>query len=251
LGFAAAVVIAVLAELLIAWIEPPYHSFLAYSAVTDAVVAIGIAGEILLGTIWNNKIQTELRKRSNDKVAEAIELAAKASERTAILEKETVEAKLELQRLITPRSQRIIGENAEKIVAAILPFAGTKFDIGHAREGREHWDFLWVLEPLLVKAEWVFADWNPGPLPLPGRIRPGVFPKINWTMIPHTYGEANVSNVVLDLSPENRERLLPAANALACVLNEVGVAAMVPERLGPNRVSATADAIHILVGPKE
>jgi hypothetical protein len=71
LGFAGLVVVSVIAELAIAWAAPPYLLFLRLSAVADGGIAIGIVGEIALGTIWNNRIQTELRKRSNEKVADA------------------------------------------------------------------------------------------------------------------------------------------------------------------------------------
>jgi hypothetical protein len=89
------VVIAVIAELVIAWIEPPYKTFLAESAITDAAIALGIVGEVMFGML-DGRIQTELRRRSNDMVAEAntiaaqaIKEAAEARERTAEVEKLT------------------------------------------------------------------------------------------------------------------------------------------------------------------
>lgn len=83
---AALVIVGVIAEVVIAWIEPPYLTFLRESFITDAAVGIGITGEVLLGTMWNGKIQTELRKRYTEKLADAIERAAK-------LEKEAAEAR--------------------------------------------------------------------------------------------------------------------------------------------------------------
>jgi hypothetical protein len=132
------------------------------------------------------------------------------------------------------------------MVERLKPFAGTKFDIGHSKYGREEWDFLWLFEPLPAAAGWLFLDWVPGSLP-----HPGVFRKVNWTMKPHVYGTANVSNVVIELSPENRKKLLPAATALAEALSAVGIDAGIGADQPINWVSTTADAIHILVGPKE
>jgi hypothetical protein len=92
---AALVVVGIIAELVIAYIAPPYNSFLTDSTIADAAVAIGIVGEVSFG-MWNNRTQTELRKRSNDKLSDAIDRAAKlereaaeARERTAAIERLT------------------------------------------------------------------------------------------------------------------------------------------------------------------
>lgn len=82
IGCGALVVAAVIAELVIAWIEPPYNSFLTDSAITDAAIAIGIVGEVMFG-MWDGRLQTELRKRSNDKVEAATLRAARAEEQLA------------------------------------------------------------------------------------------------------------------------------------------------------------------------
>jgi hypothetical protein len=99
MGFAGLVVISVIAELIIAWAQPPYLLFLTESAITDAAVAIGIAGEVLLGTIWNNRIQTELRKRSNASLAAAVKVAGIANERAAKADL----ARAELEDQLRPR----------------------------------------------------------------------------------------------------------------------------------------------------
>jgi hypothetical protein len=181
---------------------------------------------------------------------EAGKAAGNALVRAAELEKEAAALKLELERLSTPRVRLMTPEASAVLLEKLKPFAGTKFDIGHAQSGREQWDFLWVLEPIFQQAGWEFIDWNPGPLPLPGQARAGVFVKLNWTMRTHVYGIANVSNVSVELSPELREQLLPAAEALVSALNEVGIAAVV-EHQPISAVSATKDAIHFLVGDRE
>ena len=135
------------------------------------------------------------------------------------------------------RRARSIGpDKSAKIVAAIRPFAGTNFDIGHAPIAREQWDFLWQLEPVFPKAGWVFKEW----------MGHG-FSKLNWTMTPHYYGEANVLNVSIQVDAQSRDRLLPAAEALVKVLNEIGITAAI-ETTGSG--SGNVDAVHILVGEK-
>lgn len=84
LGGAGVVVAAVIAELVIAWIEPPYISFLADSAIADAAIAVGITVEVVLGTMWNNHIQTELRKRSNTRLEGAIKETGIANARASV-----------------------------------------------------------------------------------------------------------------------------------------------------------------------
>jgi hypothetical protein len=78
-GFAGIVVAAVIAEIVIAYIHPPYDSLLNEWGTTlaDAAVAFGIAGEIIFSRL-DARIQTEIRRRSNEKVAAASDRAAKA-----------------------------------------------------------------------------------------------------------------------------------------------------------------------------
>jgi hypothetical protein len=77
--FAAFVVAAVIAEVIIAAVHPPYDSNLWRwgSAITDFWIALGIVGEVVAGRM-DARVQTELRNRSNTKLSEAIERAAKA-----------------------------------------------------------------------------------------------------------------------------------------------------------------------------
>ena len=145
-----------------------------------------------------------------------------------------------LKRVTTPRVNFLTPEALTSIIEKIKPFHGTKFDIGHAQTGHEQWDFLWQLEPIFPKAGWEFVNW----------VGPQTFNKSNWTMQPHVYGIAKVANVVIELDPEKRAELLPAATALAEALNDVGLTARVANHpIGGT--STTSDAIHILVGIKE
>lgn len=241
-----------------------WDSWLIISVIAAALVATAI-GVTTAGSIISHKREGLAAEAALDqykltvdaKVAdaktegiEAGKTAGNALVRAAELEKEAAGLRLELARLSTPRSRLITPEAAATFVEKIKPFAGTKIDIGHAQSGREQWDFLWVLEPLFPQAGWIFVDWNPGPLPLPGQSRPKIFGKLNWTMQRHEYGVANVSNVSIELSPEFRDKLLPAANALASALKEIGIAAVVEDH-PISGVSATNEAIHFLVGERE
>jgi hypothetical protein len=148
------------------------------------------------------------------------------------------EAELALEKFRAPRIPT--AQQLASFIERIKPFAGTKFDIGHAPVGREQWDFLWLLEPAFPKAGWLFVEWQ----------GPQTFSKLNWATQPHTYGVANVSNVSIELNPESRAKLLPAAQALSDALNSLGIAATVE----PNVISSSSmnfDAVHILVGAKQ
>jgi hypothetical protein len=230
MGFAGLVVISVIAELVIAWVQPSYSSFLTDSAITDAAVAIGIAGEVLLGTIWNNGIQTELRKRSNEKVAVATDRASAAQEALA-------KFRTPRYRLLEPP------ENREKLLTALKPFAGTIFVVGHDDLDRDVWDFLWVLEPIIREAGWVQADWQGG----------RTFGKQDWPGN-HLYGVAGVVNVSIEIRPsldvpdEALRATLRAAAALAAVLKEIGIDAGVAKQ--PNNSSIQTNLVALLVGPK-
>ena len=115
--------------------------------------------------------------------------------------------------------------------------------MGHAPNGREQWDLLWHLERIFSQAKWEFVDWNGVPR----------FSKLNWTLQVHVYGVANVSNVSIELDPAQRDKLLPAAEALSAALNAVGIVTIIETNpiSGISGISGTSDAIHVLVGTKE
>jgi hypothetical protein len=183
------------------------------------LIAVGVWGEVFFG----NRARVAGDKQLGEYRARA------------------AEAEVELARLATPRVRLLTPEASASIIEKIEPFRGTMFDMGLPHNGREQWDLAWVLEPLISQAGWEFVDWIGGI----SRI-----PKFNWTMQRHWYGVANVSNVVIELTIENREPLLPAARALVDALNAVGIAAKVEDN-PISGTSITPDAISILIGPKE
>jgi len=114
-GCAAIVVVAVFAELVIAGLHPPYNS--AWNrwgpAVADALIAFGIIGEVLFGRM-DGRHQTELRGRSNEKLAAAIIGVAEANARAAEadLKRAELEAKLAPRRL-SPEAMNILARELQ------------------------------------------------------------------------------------------------------------------------------------------
>jgi hypothetical protein len=130
-GFAGLVVAAVAAEIIIAYVHPPYDSLLnEWGAVTaDVAIAIGIAGEVIFGRL-DARIQTELRSRSNARLGKAILLA------------EQLRAdNLALQTVMLPRHVGLFGINetprAEQYFAGISEFRGTTVFIQTVDNDRE------------------------------------------------------------------------------------------------------------------
>lgn len=141
IGCGVLVVVSVIAEFVISfWIEPTYAAFLTDSAFTDAGIALGVVGEVLFG-MWDSRIQTELRRRSNDKLGaaettsseanaragEASERAAAANERAAAseerakgLEREAEQARLAHERLRAELAWRTISQQSGNTLASVL-----------------------------------------------------------------------------------------------------------------------------------
>jgi hypothetical protein len=200
-----------------------------FTLVANCLIALGLIIEYF-AIQFTISASEEAKIESDTKIAEANARAAEANERALAMQ-------LELARFRTARVALLKeGKGAATLTAALLPFAGTKFDVGHEDVGREQWDFLWLLEPIFTKAGWVHVDWEGGQY----------FKKSNWPG-DHTYGVANVSNVSIEVHPGSPEALVTAALALAEALNSIGVQADTGQF---NNVSANADAIHVLVGTK-
>lgn len=126
-------------------VEPPYITFLKDSAVTDAGIGIGIVGEVLFG-MRNNRLQTELRSRSNSKLSEATERAGKleieaaeARERTAAIEKLTA------WRRITPE-QHVQIVNALRDEAAKIDRLAIEYQNSDAEAFQYAREIAWLFE---------------------------------------------------------------------------------------------------------
>jgi hypothetical protein len=166
-----------------------------------------------------------------------------AAKETALARKETAEAlkqaadaELSLIKFREPRHKLLTAEVLKSITERLKPFAGTKFDVAHIKVDREIWNFMWWLEPAIREAGWVQVDWVGG-FTFKKNAWPGNF----------TYGEMGVIDVSIEIRPAFKETLLPAANALAAALNDIGVKTTTDD---DNNSSVTDDAIHFIVGPK-
>jgi hypothetical protein len=116
--------------------------------------------------VWMTRVKEAYWDADRRDSAERIALLTTQSDQ---LRKETaeanagvVEAELALAKFRTPRTVLLTAEAKASIIDKIKSFAGTKFDVGHDREDREVWDFLWNLEPPLTAAGWVQIDWKGG-----------------------------------------------------------------------------------------
>jgi hypothetical protein len=94
---AAVVILGVILEIYIAYENPPYGLGLQRwgSLIADIMIATGVAGEVLFGTI-DSRCQSELRRRSNQRLSEALTQAGKAHERAAGIELEAAQLRKEL-----------------------------------------------------------------------------------------------------------------------------------------------------------
>ena len=144
------VVAAIAAEFVLASLHPTYDSPLNRwgSAVADAAIAIGVVGEVWFGRL-DGKCQTELRKRSNNKLGAAEKIAAEAHKAAA-------EAELQLEQLKRRFAPRWIDPQAvAEALKGVHP--PRKIEIVYPRENTE----AHRLASLIFGALWL-AKWPAG-----------------------------------------------------------------------------------------
>ena len=149
------VIISIIAELVVAVLQPPYGSFLELSVATDAGIAIGIVGEVAFG-MWNNRIQTELRRRSNKRLSEAVAEAGAAHERAgrAELAAEQLRARM-APRLVAPDQFR-------KLIAVASAFPQRAIDIFVVGDAQDSRPLATTISVALNLAQWrcVVREWS-------------------------------------------------------------------------------------------
>jgi hypothetical protein len=235
LGGAGVVVIAVIAELIIAWIEPPYNSFLTDSAIADGLIALGITVEVVLGTMWNNRIQTELRKRSNKKVEDAANRLADVEVSNAFLEESSAKAMeraatagLETERLRARLAPRGFADGQQDEIARELSaFNGQRVYVVTAPSTPESEIFCRALAYVFSKAEWQLVGTGSSSRPL-----------VLWP-----------AGVIVEWHVNKGDATCPdakAATALAEALNKTGIAAAACA--GPRE---SLGAITVIISAKE
>jgi hypothetical protein len=120
-GCAALVVVSVIVEFVVASVHPSYDSPWNRwgSSIADALIALGIVGEVLFGGA-DGRYQTELRRRSNKRLGEAQERAASADQRAKEAARATEYERLErvkLEAQIAPR--RLTPDHKRAVIAAL------------------------------------------------------------------------------------------------------------------------------------
>ena len=191
------------------------------AVVADSLIALGVYCEIHFGRRASHG-NGELRRRSDERVAEANARAA--------------EAQLALAKFRAPRREIFAGKGP-LVTERLKPFSGTKFDCGTSGSG-EVADFWWDLQPALIAAGWEHLPWfddllggiyhRQPPLPISGIV--------------------GATNVEIHIRSEERMALAPAAEALVAALNDAGIAAA---DVGFNCHSKNVNALHIHIGEKQ
>lgn len=162
-GCAALVVVAVIAEFIIAYIHPPYDSLLNQlgTSAADAAIALGIVGEVIFSRL-DSRIQTELRSRSNKKLGVAEKAAGEANERAAILLKGVMNHELQLRDLKQPRKFNL---DKFKEAMALEPRTDAKAEILYVRDCPDcHWLATLIWGGLKI-SKWEIVKFGPIPEP--------------------------------------------------------------------------------------
>jgi hypothetical protein len=114
------VFIGLVLEVYIAIKHPSFESCLGRwgSVAADILVAFGVLGE-LLPSMLVRRYNTEVKRRSDARLSEAVRLASNANERAAALENEAAQAKLELAKLQLRVAPRILTQEQRAVLQTL------------------------------------------------------------------------------------------------------------------------------------
>jgi hypothetical protein len=117
---AAVVILGVVLEIIIAIVNPPYGRGLQRwgSLAADIMIALGVAGEVLFGAL-DSRSQNELRRRSNERLAEAITRAGEAHERAAKADQKAADLELQAVKLRAQLAPREINQDQYEILLTL------------------------------------------------------------------------------------------------------------------------------------
>jgi hypothetical protein len=228
----AAVVFGLVIEVVLAATYPHGKSIIEEwgPVVADALVALGVAAEILFAAKARSKAEA-LQRLSDEKVSEANARAAEANQKAQ-------EAILELAELRAPRA--LTPEQRGRIVDKLKPFSGTEYDIAVNSIDPEVLNFVFIVELILSTAGLTELNWQ-GPLTAQVLTREGR-PFINLS--------ASVTNVMIGVHVNQPPKHFECALALSDALMAEGIDATA-KWLTPGPGSSTnANAIHIFIGRK-
>jgi hypothetical protein len=161
---AAVVVLAVVAELVLAVVHPSYDSPWNRwgTGIADALIALGIVGEVLFGRM-DGRYQTELRRRSNGLLSEAVADAGEAHERAG-------RAELATEQLRATMAPRALGPNQfRELIAAASAFPHRAIDIFVVGDAQDSRPLATTISAALNLAQWrcVVRQWT-GPQGISG-----------------------------------------------------------------------------------
>jgi hypothetical protein len=190
--------------------------------IANTLVVVGVIAEVYF-TRLSSHGQSELDRRSEERVAAANERAAAADARA-------LEATLELAKFRAPRE--LTNEQWAHIREKVAPFTGTKFSGAVNRVDSEFMGFIAELMFCLIEAGWVGLDWHD-----PGSSTQSKFP----SQLPKIGVGAALDDLVVT-HPMGNMASASAARALTMALKAEGIAVV----LAPS----TGNDIAIIVGPK-
>ena len=198
------------------------------AVVADCLIALGVYCEIHFGRKASTG-NVELRRRSEERVAEANARAAAANQKAQ-------EAILELARFKAPRV--LTQEQRGRIVEKLKRFSDTEYDIAISDSDPEILSFVFTVELVLSSAGWVELNWQGSGQAL---IRQG------QSLI--RLG-ASVTNVVIGVHVNQPPKLLECASVLSDALTAEDIDATAGRHVPHEMSSTNANAIHILIGRK-
>jgi hypothetical protein len=198
-------------------------------------LAFGCAATVII--VWLGIVKEHhwdlLRERSAKQIA-SIELeTAKVNEQAKLAEERAAEAKLELEKLKTPRS--LSAAHQAEIAAKIKQFSGQTFDVALNASDPEAGYFWNGLEDAILAAGWTQLDWKGGMI---------VFDRTPRK----TAGVISVIGVIVQMHPDKAMAFSGAALALVAALKAVGIDARAEP--GSGTQAENNEAMHILVGRK-
>jgi hypothetical protein len=149
-------------------------------------------------------------------------------------------AELALERFKAPRTISL--EQQSKMVSEIKSFAGIEFDASTSIENTEQLRLLISLTETLSKAGWKQIDWRYAVAGMATyKVENNTSPDI---------GIAAADNVQIQVHRESLERLKPAAEAFAQLLNAIDIKAEATVLDRNTQNTGNVQAIHLIIGQK-
>lgn len=213
-----------------------WNSAMILSLVLAALAAIAVVVTTRLALVRTKQLsetQAELLKAKDDQLA--LDLKEKDL-RIAEANERANTASLELAKFKSPRS--LSAEQISLLVSAMGKFGNIQFDgaVGPVNDP-EPMVFFDQIAKGLSAAGWRQIAWQ----------APNIMILTRSNGTPNL-GGVSVTNVIIDIHPNNAPSLWLAAQTLAATLTEAGIAAIAEQ--GAGNGNTNEEAVHILIGRK-